>query len=311
MNQLGGIFETLVVPAGVAAAAALKYTKATANSVFWGYESTHGTIGQTMQVDIPVVNEGDASDIGGGPISPTDTDHTTVNIVLNAHPSVSFVVKDWDQIRTPMRLQQLYLQPKLEALLRYVNRLFTSQINATNFNTYSAVASTTTNEFNRTDLAAMWALLANKGVPVYDAANMFMLSNPTTYATTFADTAFYQQYVVGATAAEQAQQKALLMPALNAVYKFDQQIGVDTNSKQIGLFFHRYAMAGVCVIPPSNTNIGPIHETYLHPFADAPAFTVQLQMQYSIEQQGTIIHMHCMLGTKVVRPEYGAYGHTL
>jgi hypothetical protein len=310
-NTLTGIFETLVVPAGVQAAAALKFTKATIGCAFWDYQSTHGTIGQTMNVDIPVVNEGDVVDIGSGPLQPSDTDHTTVSIVLQNHPSVSFVIKDWDKIRTPIQLQTLYMQPKLEALLRYCNRVFTSQINPTNFNVYPQFASTSTNEFNRIDLAGMWSNLADEGVPVYDSANMFMLTNPTVYSTMFSDTSFYQQFVVGTTAAEQAQQKALLVPQLNAVVKFDQQIGKDVNSKQIGLFFHRYAMAGICVTPPSNANVGPINETYLHPVGESPNFTVQLQMQYDIMQQGTVINLHAMFGTKVVRPEYGVYGHTL
>jgi hypothetical protein len=117
--------------------------------------------------------------------------------------------------------------------------------------------------------------------------------------------------VVGQTAAEQIQQKALVVPQLNAVVKFDQQIGKDSSSKQIGLFYHRYAIAGVCVIPPSNKGIGPIEETYIRPVGDAPNFVVQVQAQYDIMEQGTVVNMHAMLGTKVVRPEYGSYGHTL
>ena len=126
----------------------------------------------------------------------------------------------------------------------------------------------------------------------------------------FSDTAFYQAYVVGETAAEQIQQRALVVPQLNATVKFDQQ-SISVSSKYTGLFFHRYAFAGISVIPPSNKGIGQIEESYIHPVAEAPNFTVQVQAQYSIQEQGTIIHMHAMLGTKVVRPEMGSYGHTL
>jgi hypothetical protein len=250
-------------------------------------------------------------DIGSGPLQPSDTDHNTVAIVIANHPSVSFVIKSWDKVRTPVQLRTLYMQPKLESLLRYVDAIVVNQINATNFNTYTAYASTATNEFARADLAGMWANLATKGAPVYQREHMVFLTNPTSYSAMFADTAFYQAYVVGETAAEQVQQRALVVPQLNCTVKFDQQIGTDTNSKQIGLMMHRYAFAGLCVIPPSNAGVGPIEETYIRPVGEAPNFVVQVQAQYSILEQGTVINMHAMLGTKVVRPEYGSYGHTL
>jgi hypothetical protein len=308
-NTLTGIFETLVIPAAVEAAESLKYTKAALGSIFWDYQSTHGTIGQTLNVNVPVVNQGDTSDIGSGPIQLSDTDHNTVAIVIASHPSVSFVIKSWDQVRTPTQLRELYMQPKLESLLRYNNTLLTSQFNGTNFSVYSW-SPTGTNEINRTDLATGWALLANAGVPVYQQQHMCLLTNPTCYSTMFADTAFYQAYVVGQDAAELAQQKALLVPQLNAVVKFDQQMATTTAGKQPALFFHRYAVAGLCVIPPSNKGVGPIEETYIRPVAEAPNFVVQVQAQYDIKEQGTIIHMHNMVGYKIVRPEMGVYGHS-
>jgi hypothetical protein len=310
VNTLTGVFETLVIPAAVEAAESLKYTKAALGGIYWDYQSTHGTIGQTLNVNVPVVNPGDTQDIGSGPLQPSDTDHNSFPVVISAHPSVSFVIKSWDQVRTPVQLRELYMQPKLESLLRYANALITSQITSTNFNTYSSVTSGAANEFLRADLAAMWANLTNAGAPTYQPQHMQFLTNPTCYATMFADTSFYQAQVVGVDAAQLAQQKALLVPQLGATVKFDQQM-IPVSSKQPGLFFHRYAIAGLCVIPPSNKGVGPIEETYIRPVAEAPNFVVQVQAQYSILEQGTVIHMHCMMGSKVVRPEMGSYGKTL
>jgi hypothetical protein len=306
-NQLGGIFETLVIPAGVQAAENLKYTKAALGSIFWDYQSTHGSIGQTLNVNVPVVNQSDCTDIGGGPLQLSDTDHTTVAIVIAAHPSVSFVIKDWDKVRTPVQLREMYMQPKLEALLRYSNAIVTSQLSSTNFNTYSSVVGGTANEFTRANLGTMWANLAGAGAPVYQREHMCFLTHPTAYATMFGDTAFYQAYVVGQTAAEQAQQQALIVPQLNATVKFDQQMPI-VSTKYTGLFFHRYAFAGLSVIPPSNKGMGEVYESYIRPVAEAPNFVVQIQAQFSIMEGGTIIHLHAMLGTKVVRPELGSYG---
>jgi hypothetical protein len=310
-NELSGIFETLVIPAAVEAAESLKFTKATLGSIFWDYQSTHGSIGQTLNVNVPVVNQGDTVDIGSGPLQPSDTDHNTVAIVIADHPSVSFVIKSWDKVRTPVQLRTLYMQPKLESLLRYCDQLLTSQITASNFGVFSAHHSTITNEFGRADLASMWANLAQEGAPVYQREHMCFLTNPIAYSSMFADTSFFQAFVVGETAAEQAQQRALIVPQLNCTVKFDQQIGQTTSGQQLGLMFHRYAIAGLCVIPPSNTGVGPIEETYIRPVAEAPNFVVQVQAQYSIMEQGTVINMHAMLGTKVVRPEYGSFGFTL
>ncbi len=308
-NTLTGIFETLVIPAAVEAAESLKYTKAALGGIFWDYQSTEGHIGQTLNVNVPVVNQGDTSDIGSGPLQLSDTDHQTVAIVIASHPSVSFVIKSWDQVRTPAQLRELYMQPKLESLLRYNNALLTSQFNATNFNVYSWTP-TGTNEINRTDLASAWALLANAGVPVYQRQHMQLLTNPTCYSSMFADTSFYQALVVGETAAELIQQQALVVPQLNMTVKFDQQMTTLSTGKQPALAFHRYAVAGLCVIPPSNKGVGPIEETYIRPVAEAPNFVVQVQAQYDIKEQGTIIHMHNMCGYKIVRPEMGVYGHT-
>jgi len=94
-NDITGLFETRVIPAGVAAAQALQYTKASLRAIYWDYKAEGGEIGQTMNVNIPVVNQGDAVDIGSGPLQTSDTDQVTVPIVLSHHVSASFVIKSW------------------------------------------------------------------------------------------------------------------------------------------------------------------------------------------------------------------------
>jgi hypothetical protein len=306
-NNLTGLFETRVIPAGVAAAQALQYTKASLRAIYWDYKAEGGEIGQTMNVDIPVVNQGDAADIGSGPLQTSDTDHTTVPIVLSHHVSASFVIKSWDKVRTPIMLQELYIQPKLEALLRQANGYVTSFFTATNFNTYTSLTTAAANNFARATLSAMWGNLAGMGVPVYQPNNLSFVTHPTCYATMLADTTFYQAQIVGEAAAVDAIQRGAIVPALNARVLFDQQMPV-ASSKNTGIFLHRYAIAGVCAPPPSNEELGQVQEFTIYPVAEAPNFAVQIQMAYSIKDQGTVINLHTNLGFATCRPEFGSFG---
>jgi hypothetical protein len=306
-NDISGLFETRVIPAGIAAAQALQYTKASLRAIYWDYEAEGGEIGQTMNVNIPVVNQGDASDIGSGPLNPADTTQQTVPIVLAHHVSASFVIKSWDKIRTPIMLQELYLQPKLEALLRQANGYVTSLFTATTFNVYASYTTTVANDFTRANLSTAWSNLAGQGVPVYQPNNLSFITHPACYGTMLADSAFYQAYVVGEAAAVEALQRGALVPTLNAKVLFDQQMPV-SGGKNTGIFLHRYAIAGVCAPPPSNEDLGQVQETTILPVAEAPNFKVQIQMAYSIKDQGTVINIHTNLGFACIRPDHGSFG---
>ena len=259
-----------------------------------------------MNVNIPSVNAGDAADIGSGPLNPADTTQQTVPIVLSHHVSASFVIKSWDKIRTPVMLQELYIQPKLEALLRTSNAYVTSLFNATTFSTYANVAGTT-NVWGRTALSTMWANLAGQGVPVYQPNNLALITHPAAYGAMMADTTFFQAYVVGESAAVEALQRGALVPTLNAKVLFDQQMPL-SGGKNTAIFLHRYAIAGVCAPPPSNEELGQVQEVTIYPVAEAPNFAVQIQMAYSIKDQGTVINLHTNLGFNVIRPDHGSFG---
>jgi hypothetical protein len=308
-NDISGLFETRVIPAGIAAAQSLQYTKSSLRAIYWDYEAEGGEIGQTMNVNIPTVNLGDSSDIGSGPLNPSDTSQQTIPIVLAHHVSASFVIKSWDKIRTVVQLQELYLQPKLEALLRQANAYVTSLFTSSTFNYYGVVGPTTApNDFTRTNLSTMWSNLTTQGVPVYQPDNLAFITHPACYGTMLADTSFYQAYIVGEGAAIQALQRGALVPTLNAKVLFDQQMPVTTGGKNQGILLHRYAIAGVCAPPPSNEELGQVEETMILPVAEAPNFKVQIQMAFSIKDQGTIINIHTNLGFACIRPDFGSIG---
>jgi len=309
-NTITGLFETRVIPAGIAAAQALQYTKAALRAIYWDYKAEGGEIGQTMNVNVPTVNTGDSLDIGSGPLTPSDTVSTAYPIVLSHHCSASFVIKSWDKIRTPVMLQELYLQPKLEALLRQANGYVTSLFTIANFGSYALNTGATGTQgittFTRTQLATLWGNLAGDGVPVYQPNNLAFITHPAAYGGMLADTSFFQAYVVGEGAAVEALQRGALVPTLNAKVLFDQQVAASGASNYVGIMLHRYAIAGVCAPPPSNEELGQVQEVTIYPVAEAPNFAVQIQMAYSIKDQGTVINIHTNLGFAVIRSDFGS-----
>src|SRR4051812_38342347 len=111
------MFQTLLT-AATDAAAILRFRNAFLDAIYWDYQPIVAVPYQNLTVIVPTVSEGDVVDIGGGPLQPTDTDHGTATITLDHHFSSSFVVKSWDQIRTPVDLQKKYIAPRFEALKR-------------------------------------------------------------------------------------------------------------------------------------------------------------------------------------------------
>lgn len=307
-NTTTGLFESLVMAFSEASAAPM-YENALIDTIYLQYRGISAQYGQTMQVNIPVVNEGDASDIGAGPIQLTDTQSNTVNLVVNNNKSVSFLIRDFDQVRTPQDLRELYVDAKREALLRKINRTIANQINATNFATYTTVSGGTA-VFTRLNIAAGWANLAGAGAPLRPR-DCFFVTSQVPYSNMLGDATqnFLQQYVVGESAAVMAQQDARFMPQFQAQVKWDQQIP-QPSGKYAGMFYSRYSMAMVPVKVPLGTGgqAAPyVKEAYIFL---RPGLVARLQTWYDPVQQGQVVHVHCVYALQVTRPEYGSYFQT-
>lgn len=299
-NPTTGMFQTLVAGAAEASKS-LRFTNAFSEKVYAGYEPVDATIGQTLNVLIPSVNEGDVTDIGGNQINVTDTAHTSTSIVFDKHFSNAFVIKSWDMVRTPAKLAELFLQPRMEALLRKVNSTLFGLVNTTQFNIHSSITGGS-DTFTRANVATGWANLTAYGVPTDDPDSLSFISHPVVYGNMLSTTDFYQESVVGITQAENAQQKAMLNEAFNTKFLYDQHF-VPTSGAYPALMFHKHAIAVVSANLPS-ANDPSVMETVE---MVRPWLPVQIQMQYSLKDQGWLIHMHCGWGVKVVRPEYGQY----
>ena len=77
-NTVTGLFQTLILPAVAKLQQPTFYRNSMIRKVYVQPQPQAGNVGQTINVNIPVVNENDVVDIGNGPIQITDEDQTTV-----------------------------------------------------------------------------------------------------------------------------------------------------------------------------------------------------------------------------------------
>jgi len=299
LNSTTNLFQT-VVAAASAASESLKLANAFVDAIYWDYQPVVATPYTTLNVIVPTVNEGAVVDIQTGPIQPVDYSYNPESITLNKNFSVSFVVKSWDQIRTPVDLQRIFLQPNMEALLRKINRTIVGLFNSTNFPNYSLFTggSSTAADFTRTDISTAWNNLVTVGVPLEDTGNVFLLINPTSYAALLSDQNFIYQYIAGEDAAISTQQRARLKAIFGAEVRYDPMLVPFNSGHQPAILMHRYAVAAVTANPPPGGS--NVEETIVMLKGSIP---VQIQMAYSMQDQGWVIHMHAMWGLSVVRPE--------
>lgn len=301
-NATGGLFQTLVAAASLAQQE-LRFRNAFLDAIFWDTKPDPVQPYTGLNVIIPSVDESDVVDIQAGPLQPADTVHSNVQIPFNLHYSSSFVIKVWDAVRTPVDLKQKYVQPKLEGLMRKVNRTITNQVNATNFSNYTLISGATAGEIVRADISAAWANIANAGAPVDDDGNMFLLESVGSFGKQIADANFINQYIVGDSAATQMQQQAKMKTQYGCEVRWDQHLptGLFASAKEPAIMMHRYAIAGVTA--PLMPLGGAIKETV---FKLKGVLPVQMQMQESLKDQGWLVNLHCWWGIKVVRPELGS-----
>jgi hypothetical protein len=314
VNTQTGLFQTLVA-ATSAAAESLKYANAFVDGIFWDFKPVVATPNTTLNVIIPTVNEADVTDIGSGPLNPTDTDHNSVSVPYNRHFSTSFIIKSWDQARTPQDLQRTYVQPRMESLLRAVNRTIAMQFTTTNFSAsstpiagFNILNGSTSGYFVRSDISSCWEALANEGVPMEDPSNLFFFTSPSAYGSMLGDQTLTYSYIVGEQAALEAQQRAKLRMLIGAEVRYDQHLATlstslgFTSGKQPGIYAHRYAVAAVTAQPPpTDQQVSTVEEQVIWLKNVLP---VQIQAGYSLKDQGTIVNMHCYWGCTAARNDY-------
>jgi hypothetical protein len=303
--QTTSLFQTMVAPAGIAAAKHLRFNNALIKSVRVNAEPFAGMPGKytTMNVLVPTVEESNVLDIGSGPLQPTDSAYDVRSIPFDQNFSNSFVINDWNQLRTPVDLKRLYLQPRLEEMVRKINRGLVSLVNATNFSSYTIVSSAAADYFARADLTLARTNMVAAGVPM-DAGDLFFLMGPVPYGNMLIQSAYNVESTVGVRATEAANQMAYILPQYNMELREDQHFGVVTAGKYLGLVMHRDAIQMVVGKYPEQPE-SDVEEMTLMIGEGENAIPVQLQGGYSLINQGYLINIRIPWGASVVRPEWG------
>lgn len=278
----------------------LQYKNAFIERIYWNYQPVVATPFSTLNVPIPSVNENNVVNIASGPLQPAASPFTSIPITLDHNQSNSYVVYGFDQARIAYDLRTFFFGPKLEELMRSINRTIVALFTAANFPTYALFTGTGTvsGQITRADLTKAWANLAGAGVPVDDYANVSLMLQTASYGQMLADANFINQYVVGEGAAVDAQQRAQLRTLYGAEVYYDQMMAPINAPKALAVLMHRYAVAGVTANPPP-AGVAGVVETTRNVFG----LPVHIQLGYDLMNQGWIVHMHVLYGIAVARPE--------
>jgi hypothetical protein len=302
-NTVTAFWQTLVAAASEATKL-LAPTWKTLESVYLDYDDVPATIGQTIDVPIPVDPTGSVADQGSGDTVLTDIGFTNVPIVYDQHPSFDYVVRDFEQFNSPERIRNVFLDAALKGVKNYTNARITALFTTGNFTSNAAIACTThiitTAEF----LSAM-AILADKNVPVAnDPVNMSLVIPSTPYAAVLGDANWTQAQIAGMKTAEFVRETGTMPTAYGMTVKLDQQMptsGTAPARTFTGAYYHRYCV-GVVTRPLPAPDGNVVEYTYV----DFNGLPIRIMLGYNqYPKKGYIVSVDAGFGRKVVRDYMG------
>ncbi len=262
------------------------------------------TIGQTIDVPIPVDPSAAVADQGSGDTVLTDIAFSNVPIVFDQHPSFDYVVRDFEQFNSPERIRNVFLDAALKGVKNYCNARITALATAGNFNVNAAIA-TTAHLITTAQFLAGNAVLSDQKVPVAnDPGNMSLLMGSLPYMTAMGDANWTQAQVAGMSTAERVRATGIMPTAYGMSMKLDQQMPVSGTAPArtfTALYMHRYAIGVVSrPLPQPDSNV--VEYTYI-PFGPLMIRVMVGYNQYP--KKGYIVSVDAGFGRKVVRPEMG------
>jgi hypothetical protein len=284
---ISGFYQTLVTET-VKASQLMAPSWNLGNSIFWDYSPIAASIGQTLNVVIPVDPTSGVTDPGAGDITSVPIGFTTQQIVFDKHPLFSYEVKDWEQFNSPAIIRNVFADAGIKAVKNAINKSIANLIVTANFPTN--LWNGTSKSFNAGTIfypvtgasgkclsvseflapsatnAGLFARLSDLNVPVQDdPQNMSVVMPSVPYsrildATSPAsnnDPAWTQAWQAGMNTTQSARQSGVLPVAFGTTFKLDQQMPVTGSAPTrtfTCLYMHRYAIAAVSrpLPPPSN-----------------------------------------------------------
>ncbi len=298
-NTLTAFWQTLVCAANEATRVLAPNWQAI-ESVFFDYDNTPATIGQTIDVPIPVDPSGSVADQGVGDTVLTDIAFSNVPIVFDQHPSFDYVVRDFEQFNSPERVRNVFLDAALKGVKTYCNGRITALFTAGNFPT-NAVIATTAHLITTAQFLQGNAILSDQKVPVAtDAANMSLILPSIPYMAVLGDANWTQAQVAGMSTAERVRATGVMPTAYGMTIKLDQQMpttGTAPARTFIGAYMHRHAI-GVVSRPLPQPDGNVVEFTYV-PFGP---LMIRVMIGYNqYPKKGYIVSVDAGFGRKVVR----------
>ncbi len=300
-NTLAAFWQTLVCAANEATQV-LAPTWQGIESVFFDYDNVPATIGQTIDVPIPVDPSGSVADQGTGDTVLTDIAFSNVPIPFDQHPSFDYVVRDFEQFNSAERVRNVFLDAALKGVKTYCNGRITSLFVTGQF-TVNPIIPVTAHIVSVPQFLGANAILADHNVPVAnDPGNMTLLLPSTPYMAVLGDAAWTQAQVAGMSTAEKVRATGIMPTAFGMSIKLDQQMpttGTVPARTFTGAYFHRYAIGVVSrPLPAPDSNV--VEYTYI-PFGPLMLRVMIGYNQYP--KKGYIVSVDAGFGRKVVRPE--------
>lgn len=316
-NTISGFYQT-VVAAATEAAQLLAPTWKLHDSIFWDYRPEPATIGQTINVPIPVDPTSGVTDAGVADVPVTDVAFSTQPIVFNKHPYFGYVIRDFEQFNSPMLVRRVFMDAAIKGVKNYINAQVAALFIPGNFPTNAAIATTVHTVTVPQFLQAM-AVLARQNVPVAaDPENLSLVLHPDVYVTLMDGTsgssgaAWAQAFIAGARTAEFVHERGEMPTAYGMTVKLDQQMPATPGTTYTGAYLHRWAVAGVVrPLPEPDTKV--VDYTYIdfgsnpqyrgaYGGAESPPFPIRVTVGYNqFPKQGYIVTIDAGFGLKVVR----------
>lgn len=295
-------YETLVAAAS-AATASLQMPNTMVDLVFAQYSSNYaGALGQSLKINVPVVNNANATDIQNGGVVGITPDETSTQIVINHKYSSNRRIQTYDETLSAGDLGMTYVQPVIEEVLRKLDSAICAEITTANLPTNGTIVGGN-DTFTRAQIASAWASLRARGVPTGNPAMCAFVTHSLVLGNMMGSAEFANESVVGINAAELTQQSARLFPQFGFNAVDDPYMPQPAAGTYAAVAFHRY-FYGVRTVVPRLANSEHFKQTVVMPRKNVP---VVLETWVEPKDQARYIHGFVMCGHKVVREDMAQF----
>lgn len=226
-NNVSTFFQTLVAAATEASAALVGQTQLV-DAVYQDYKPVTLSPFNTMQIPLP--DQSTLSDIGAGNFTPVDVSAGMATLTFQNHPGIAYVIRDFEQYRSPETIRTLFLDATFKRAIEYLNGQISALITRSQFSTYAPiVTSAGTANLGINDYAKAWGALAAGKIPVQETDNMRLAVHPDVYANLLTNSNWVAESMVGRLMSDSVRRDAWLGQQFGAHVVWDQQMQKGAN----------------------------------------------------------------------------------